>query len=402
MLAYGRKVCGLTKGLKGVTDSRPRPEIPTLRIVKAVVVMFLTRMGSLNALEQSRSSGFWFSWLRGPMPSADSLGRVCAQADLGTLREAIAQVYSRLKRAKALPPPRHGLMALVLDAHESHATYRRRCAGCLERVVSTKQGEKTQFYHRHVTAHLVAGQFGILLDAEPQRPGEDEVAAAIRLAERVYQRYPRAFDVVCGDALYTDPRFYGWARNHGKDVVTVLKDDRRDLLQDAQALLDVVEPVESWKGKTRRLCWDLEGLTSWPQAGGPVRVVRSLETTAVKRQLTNEVEEAVSSWFWCTTLSTHRAGVQAVVDLGHARWDIENRGFNETTTRWAADHVFKHDPIAMTAFWLLCMIAYNVFHAFYWRNLKPAFRVGVSMLHVARMLASTIYSKLPQQVWVPP
>ena len=357
--------------------------------------MFLARLGSLNALEQSRPSRFWSSWLGGPMPSADSVGRICTQVDLEALREANALVYSRLKRAKALPPPRHGLMALVLDGHESHATYRRHCDGCLERIVSTKQGEKTQYYHRHVTAFLIAGSLALLLDAEAQQPGEDEIAAAIRLLERVHHRYPRAFDVVSGDALYTDPRIYHWVREHGKDVITVLKNENRDLLKDAQALLDLVEPVESRRGETRRLCWDLQDLTSWPQAGGPVRVVQSLETTPVRRQLSRAVEEEVSSWFWVTTLSPHRASLEAIIELGHARWQIENQGFNETVTRWAADHVYRHDPVAMLAFWILCMIAYNLFHAFYWRNLKPAFRAGVSMLHVARMLASTIYSGLP-------
>jgi len=40
-----------------------------------------------------------------------------------------------------------------------------------------------------------------------------------------------------------------------------------------------------------------------------------------------------------TTLSSNRASTPAVVALGHARWSIENQGFNETTNRWAADHV---------------------------------------------------------------
>ena len=36
----------------------------------------------------------------------------------------------------------------------------------------------------------------------------DEVAAAIRLLERVCKAYPRAFDVVLGDALYARADFF--------------------------------------------------------------------------------------------------------------------------------------------------------------------------------------------------
>jgi len=46
----------------------------------------------------------------------------------------------------------------------------------------------------------------LMVDAEPMRSGEDEVATAIRLLERVIASYPRAFDVVIADALYTDPQ----------------------------------------------------------------------------------------------------------------------------------------------------------------------------------------------------
>ena len=42
----------------------------------------------------------------------------------------------------------------------------------------------------------------LLIDAQPQRAGEDEVAAGTGLLDRVVQNYPRAFEVVLADALY--------------------------------------------------------------------------------------------------------------------------------------------------------------------------------------------------------
>lgn len=388
--------------LGSLTDARPQPRVATLVIVRSLLVMIVTRLGSLNAVEQTRSSSFWRRFLKGPLPSADTLGRVASLMGLEPLRKALRDLYACLKRNKALPPPWHGLIALVLDGHESHATENRHCPECLERTITTLRGEYIQYYHRHVTAMLLAGDFPILLDAEPQRSGEDEIATALRLLERVLNNFPRAFDVVLGDALYTDPRFYNFVLDHSKDALTVLKNDNRDLLVDARALFEIHAPQRFTEGSTIREIWDLQGLLTWPQVQQPVRVVRSRETTTSRRQLDGQPKDQKADWVWGTTLSIHRASTRAVVDLGHARWKIENQGFNETTNRWAADHVYKHHPTAILVFTLLTMLAFNLFYAFYRRNLQPAYRNRHDAQHVARCLASEIYESLPENRAPPP
>jgi hypothetical protein len=77
-----------------------------------------------------------------------------------------------------------------------------------------------------------------------------------------------------GDSLYADHRFFHWALTHGKHVLAVLKDDHRDLLQEAQQLFEPMMPATLREGTVRRECWDLEGFHTWPQVEVPVRVVR--------------------------------------------------------------------------------------------------------------------------------
>lgn len=394
LLAWADKVAALGSLLGGLIDSRPQPRIATLVIVRSLLVMMLTRLGSLNAVEQTHASAFWRRFLQGPLPSADTLGRVASRMDPESVREALRDLYGDLKRHKALPAPWHGLIPLVLDGHESHATENRHCPGCLQRTISTAHGEYIQYYHRHVTAMLLTGDFPLLLDAEPQRPGEDEIATALRLLERVLKNFPRAFDVVLGDALYTDPRFYNFVLDHGKDALTVLKNENRDLMVDARALFEIHTPQRFTEGATTRELWDLPGLLTWPQVQQPVRVVRSRETTTSRRQLDGQRKDQEADWVWVTTLSLRRASTRVVVDLGHARWRIENQGFNETTNRWAADHVYKHHPIAILVFTLMTMLAFNLFYAFYRRNLKPVYRRRHDAQHVARCLASELYQGL--------
>lgn len=394
MLTYAQKITGIDRILASITDTRPRPSIPTSRVMSSALVMLWTRLGSLNALDQTQPSRFWSRWLGESLPSADTMGRVLAQTCCDTVRAGMREVYTRLKRNKVLEPPAHGLIALVLDGHESTSSYRRCCSGCLQRTVTAADGERTQYYHRHVSAQLVTAHQCFLLDAEPQRSGEDEVATAIRLLERVLRDYPRAFDVVLGDALYTQAPFFEWVLSHGKDVLTVLKDGRRDLLQDARALFETTPPTVIQDGATQRQTWDVEGFTSWPSLNRPVRVVRSLEETPVRRQKDRQEEVQRSDWTWVTTLSAARASTRTLVALGHGRWCIENQGFNELVNAWCADHVYKHHPTAILVCWLLTLLAMNLFHAFYARNLKPCVRR--SLQHIARLLTAELYQGIPK------
>lgn len=381
-----------------ISDRRLKPRIPTAVLVKSALALFWARLGSLNALETVAAAHFWKSWLGRPMASADTMGDVHALLNSDGLRAGIHCVYERLKRNKALPDIR-GLGVAVLDGHESHASYRRHCAGCLQRTIhSEKKGDRIQFYHRNVTLMLVpAARPGhkairLLLDLEPQRPGEDEVATALRLLERVLAAYPRAFDLVLADALYAEAPFFNFLVAHGKHALVVLKDERRNIYQDVLGLFHLVPPQKGRYRSRDCLWWDFPELVSWPQVKVPLRAIRSVETYSVRRQLTGEVAQESSDWIWVTTLSLAQASTERVVGLGHQRWDVENHGFNELVNGWYADHVYKHEPNAIESFLLAAFLAYNLFHAFITLNLKPQIRRGKPEIFWASLITAQIYA----------
>jgi len=402
LLTYGEKVCRLSKSISGISDARKKPRIPIGRVVRSALAMFASRLGSLNALEQVKESPFLKEWLAGPLPSPDSIGRILNLTAPDTVRPAMHAIYSQLKRNKTIVAPWHGLFAVVVDGHESHASYKCCCDGCLHREIRTATGTRTQFYHRNVSAMLLCDGFEIFLDCETQLPGEDEVATAIRLLERILRTYARAFDLVLADAIYTDPRFFTFLHSHGKDVLTVLKENQPGLLAEARTLSELVEPTSICQGRKKIECWDMEGFAPWPEIKKPLRVARTRETSTIKRQLDGKNEEQVSEWFWLTTLDREQANPKALVELGHDRWDIENHGFNETVNEWQTDHVYRHAPTAILIFTLLCMMVYNLFHAFWTRNLKPALKAKVTMRHIARVILQELYKGIHQHLPQPP
>jgi len=189
------------------------------------------------------------------------------------------------------------------------------------------------------------------------------------------------------DGLYAQAPFFNLLLAHGKHALVVLKDERRDLYQDARGLFAVTPPAA---GKYRsRHCqwWDVSDLTTWPQVNAPLRVIRSRETYPVRRQITKQVESITTEWVWATTLPVRQAATEQAVGFGHRRWDIENYGFNELANEWYSGHVYKHHPKAIEAFLLVAFLAYNLFHAFWLLNLKPAARGGRTYRFWARLMA---------------
>jgi Transposase DDE domain len=395
LLAYAEKIFRLSQDIVTlVSDRREKPRISTAAVVKSSLVLFWARMGSINAWEQVGRARFWQCWLEEPTFSADTLGRVHALLDAQGLRQGIHDVYQRLKRNKALPDI-YGLGVVVLDGHESHASYLRHCSGCLQRTIPGAQGDRIQFYHRQVTLLLLPGALPgrkavrLLLDHEPQRPGEDEVETALRLLARVIPAYPRTFDLVLADAP-----FLNFLLARGKHTLVVLKDERRNLYQDVAGLFDHVAPQPgSYRSRPCRW-WDFPDLRSWPQVQAPVRVVRSLETCTVRRQLHKQHESQTSDWIWATTLPPAQVPVDRIVHLGHQRWDIENYAFNELANEWHSDHVFKHNARAIECFLLVAFLAYNIFHVFLARNVKPSVRQGRTQIFWARLIAAELYSEV--------
>jgi hypothetical protein len=353
--------------------------------------MFLCRLPSFNELEAHRGGAIWKRWCGQGLPCADECSYVAERLNLEDLRRLVFSFYSKLARNKALKTP-GGLQLAIIDGHEIGCSYSRCCDQCLQRRLHVGGKERIQYYHRMVAIELVGGKLRLMVDCELVVPGEDEVAAALRLIARVLKEHPRCFDVLSGDAIYLRASVLGLLDAHGKYLVSTLKENNADLLRDARGLCGSQTPVARTLPREHLERWDIEGFrTDWYQK--PLRVVRSLETTQVRRRIGRKwvEEEKIVDWWWATTLPKALAPTARVaIQYGHGRWQIENEGFNELSNQWHADHYFHHHPTAITALWLLLFAAHALFHSFWTGNLKSVCRKACSKLHLARELAADL------------
>jgi len=245
-----------------------------------------------------------------------------------------------------------------------------------------------------------------ILDLERVLPGEGEVVAARRLLQRIVHAYGRLIDVLVADALYLEAPFIRLALDASKHVVVVMKQEARELYQEAAELRALVpaQVIEDEDGSRTTRLWDLPDLPSFSTLGRSMRVVWVEETTTKAKRVGGQRQVVVEehTWVWVTDLPAPMVPPTKIQRWGHDRWDLENRGFNELATLWHMDHCFVHAPVAIEALLLTLAVAFLTTYLFYARNLKPAARRAMTRLALASRLLEDLAAPAGASVWPTP
>jgi hypothetical protein len=397
---YADKVFGLSQRLGTVGNHRSQPQIPTRSVTFSLFLGALIRVPSLLQLQaESRRAGWQrlIHWSK--TISDDTFGYTLERYDLRDLRQVLVDINKTLKRNKAFESAKmNGLLVVAVDANEQFHSRHRCCADCCQRTIEFKdaQGQtqqQTEYYHRQVYAQLHGPEFSVILDLEPIRPAEDEARAALRLLGRMRRTYgPRFFDVVTADAWYATEPFFRAVRKLGWSLVAVLKQQRYELYQEATALSQGQTPRD-WKYEQRDIkLWDVRDLCFGKS--GSARVVLAQESYQQNRHLgTRKVsEQCQSHWRWLLDRSLDGYGPEVIWRIGHQRWGVENHAFNELTQHYHLTHCPHHEPVAILAWLLFLVIAFNVFELFVRLHGKLWRQGRITLREVARQLDRALES----------
>jgi hypothetical protein len=407
LTAYLIKTCEFRSLVDQLRDRRKRPRIPTANVWLSAFLMFVLRLKSFNRLEQElRVAKRLDSFVGKRKPSADTIGRVFSGFDCGGLRRMMTQINRGAWRRKAIHQRNEeSYRVAAVDGHELWASRSRCCQQCSVRKVTVGKGEKKrkvkEYYHRVVVAQWVGVNPPAILDIELIKEGEGEVVAARRLLKRVFINYSRLVDVITADALYLEAPFISTVLDAGKHFVIVMKQEKRDLYQDADRLRSLLRPRIIADGSKTTHIWDIPELTSFGTLGKIVRVVWAEEET-LKRKIIGgkptDVQER-ETWIWVTDLPANVVSASRVQQWGHDRWNVENRGFNELVNLWNMDHCFIHNTTAIEALLLTLSLAFLLTYLFYERNLKPAARLFMTRLAMASRLLQDFVLLAGSNIW---
>jgi hypothetical protein len=115
---YTDKVFDLSNAMSEITDTRLKPQISTQSVLISSLIMHLTRLGSLNALDaELRLPKRIESFIGKDKPGVDTIGRVLTNIMPADLRRLHWKNCYQLKRNKALDAELP-LNAVGIDGHE--------------------------------------------------------------------------------------------------------------------------------------------------------------------------------------------------------------------------------------------------------------------------------------------
>jgi len=147
-LAYAEKIFDFSDEVVGKIEIRGyQPRKPVETITGSMLTAAISRLGRLNALEQTGKWKVWKKLLGEGLPSSETFYRTYSHLALAGFREGLRHIYRRLKRTKAIKK-RRGFTVAVIDGHETSYSEKSRCSGCLVRNITVKDKKVQQYYHR--------------------------------------------------------------------------------------------------------------------------------------------------------------------------------------------------------------------------------------------------------------
>jgi Transposase DDE domain len=426
--AYLNKGFALRQHAAAMGDARHNPKISPSSVFLSLFHSFVFRLPSFQSLERDLKDSHLVDWIGAERAfSDDTLRYSLCGFEMAPLEKMLVDVNQRLKRSKAFDDGRvQGRVGVAIDGIEVVSSFSRHCEFCSERKVKRKENgravEHVQYFHRAVGCQIVRCDVKSFLGMEWQMPGEGEVAAALRLLDRLEQQYgSRFFDIILLDALYAQSPVLDRIQQSGKDVVITLKQNCPDLYKSAVRLFSRREPdaiVTEQRGHKIYECkiWSTEGLP-FADRTDLVRVVRAEEVLRRNRQRDGVTTEYATDheWLWITTLDEKQFSPATIRRLGHDRWLQENNGWMDLTKHWAFKHGFLHAcnhrpntinsdgnsvPVpnrGLQAVALIALIAFSLCSAFVNRHSKLVKLYKFSAVAVARQLAAWIHQPPPIQ-----
>lgn len=186
LIRYSNKIFYLFTIIASVTDERIKAQIPTVKIVAAIIIMHFTNQGSLNSLSQEIA----FKKLKADIPSVSTIARTADSMDLEEIRGVGIEIYKKARKKKMLSPF-YGMWVGVVDGHEQITSAYCKCKYCKSRTVTRKDGVKDIQHYHEFTAFILAGpKISFIVDIEPILPGEGEIKL-IQAAFQSMQKLPQ-------------------------------------------------------------------------------------------------------------------------------------------------------------------------------------------------------------------
>lgn len=259
-------------------------------------------------------------------------------------------------------------------------------------------------YHKqiNVVAKIVGKRPGLIIGYEKitcngkQGKQEYEPNVGIKLIKKLKTSYGRGIDVIVGDAIYLREDFLKALRQEEYVGIIRLKDNNKCLLENAEGLFKKQE-AKIFKKEKKIVNTNIHSeriIKYWSDIfeykNEKVKIVKYEEEYKKGKEHETEI-----IYVLCTDLKLKEETINKII---HARWDIENNGFNELKNYWNMKHCYMADEKAIDIIMQMIIMSYNLWEMYIYGHLHNFAKKKITKLGYIEKMIELMYLAKKEEI----
>jgi len=376
LMKYIKNVYHIDNQIEYITDNRLNPKYKASQIISLVLTGFLLRIQSFNQLNFMIKAGEFSNIYshKDRIPKIDAIRSSLKSINLNALRQINEKIIKKAIRNKGLGGGTiDGNTVVAIDGTNLFNISKPYCDDC----INTNRRGKIYYAHNCTVMSLIGDGANLVIDhemikhrKEANDTGEGELIAARRLLNKGVRANKGLIDVVTYDALACNSIFVNECIDLNVDAVIRVKDNYNLSIRRVKKTTNTKHPIRSWhdgdyKIKAYESKFYMDGVER------PLRYVKF-----AKRKSNGERSQVL------IVTTAMDMSLKTVYKIMKARWNIENRVFNNLKNHANLNHSFVHGGNAVEAILYLMFIASNLFQLFKTRRLRNHVPIQIELVRL--------------------
>lgn len=265
------------------------------------------------------------------------------------------------------------LVVVGIDGSENFGSYKKdwnnsfKCKVKNQKYINGKKEVIEEEYHKQINvfARIVGKRPGIILGYEKitcngnEGKQEYDPNVGIKLIEKLKKQYGTGIDVIVGDTIYLNEKVIKALKKEKYIGVFRLKENNRKIYEDAKGLFKIKKSNEfKYKGQKIKYWTDI-----FEYRKNKVKVIKYIE------------QEEKEIYVVSTDTNLNEKTINKII---HARWDIENEGFNELKKGWNMKHCYMADEKGIDVILQMIIMSYNLWEIYLYGHLHDFENSGIT------------------------
>ena len=325
------------------------------------------------------------------IPHCDTINDVFRNVNVSEIEEIRKYMIVKMIRSKMLErfKIRGKYYHIIVDGTSLATSRKKYNKNCLVKNKTDNNGNEYQEYSTYVLeAKLVAGDMVFSIGSEfVENEKEDvekqdcELNAFKRLAKKIKKEYPRLNIVVGADALYAKKTVLDICKGNGWRYIIRFKEGT------IPTLCKEFENIVEKDNESRKE--NYEAVTKIDYQEYKINIIRYTDT------------KKGTEFMYITDLPITDKNIENTIEVGRARWKIENEGFNiQKNGTFDIGHLYSKNSTAIKVHYLLIQMTHIV-RQLLEKGSKEIKELKLKIKEISLFIAKELISNIIQNIDIP-